>query len=108
MDVVLELGFDNVKYFESVAAGSASGFSIDPPARRLIFNNKHSSLNVFVRINNGSATTSTGPVPGDDIKVGPGCSFAMDFDSVNEVSFISEGGDAEVEGILGFKATQSC
>lgn len=108
IDAVIELGFDDVKYFEGSITGTASGFTIDPPARRIIVNNKDENSDVFLRINDSPATTSVGFSPGDDIKIGPGCSFSMDFDILKEVSFITGGATVNIEGILGFKATKSC
>jgi len=107
IDAVIELGFDNVKYFEGDIGGTATGFTISPPARRIIVNNKSDTANVFLRINDSPATTSVSFSPGDDIKIGPGCNFSMDFDILSEVSFITEGSTVSIEGILGFKATQN-
>ena len=58
VDAVIELGFDNVKYFEGPITGAASGFTIDPPARRIIVLNKDDTSDVFLRINDSPATTS--------------------------------------------------
>ena len=105
VEAVLELGFDSVKYFEGPITGAATGFTVDPPARRIIVNNKSDTADVFLRINDFPATTSVGFTPGDDIKIGPGCTFSMDFDILSEVSLITEGSTVSIEGILGFKAT---
>lgn len=109
VDAVLELGFDQVKYFEGVVAASASGFTITPPAKRVVVENLDADNPVYLRINGGSATTSVSFVPGDDIKIQPSCSFSMDFDSVTELSFIANTGNAvSITGLLGFKGTVSC
>ncbi len=108
VDAIIELGFDNVKYFEGNITGTAIGFTISPPARRIVVNNKSDTADVFLRINDSPATTSVSFMPGDDIKIGPGCSFSMDFDILREVSFITGGTTVNIEGILGFKATKSC
>lgn len=106
VDAVIELGFDQVKYFEGTIGASAMGFSITPPARRVIVNNRATSGNVFLRVNNGSATTVVSFSPGNDIKISPGGSFIMDYDAVSEISLISDGASVAVEGLLGFKATK--
>ena len=108
VEAVIELGFDNVKYFEGTITGTASGFTISPPARRLIIRNLDTSQVVFLRINASPATTSVSFIPGDDIKIRAGGIFTMDFDSLTEISLITEGPSVAVEGIIGFKATESC
>lgn len=105
VEAVLELGFDSVKYFEGTITDTASGFTISPPARRLIVNNKSTTNNVFLRINSSPATTSVDFMPGDNIKIGPGCNFSMDLDSITAVSFVTAGASVAVEGLIGFKAT---
>ncbi len=107
VDVVLELGFDNVKYFEGTMTGAAQGFTISPPARRLTISNKDAAVAVFLRINGSPATASVSFVPGDDIKIGGGCIFTMDFDSLNEISLITAGASVAVEGVLGWKGTNN-
>ncbi len=107
VDAIIELGFDNVKYFEGDITDTAVGFTISPPARRIIVNNKSTTADVFLRINDSPATSSVGFTPGDNIKIGPECNFSMDFDTLNQVSFITGGTTVSIEGILGFKATQS-
>ena len=102
---VLELGFDRVKFFEGDISSTASGFTISPPARRLIVNNKSTSVDVYLRLNSSPATTTTAFLPGDNIKICPQGNFAMDFDVLSEVSFITASGTAHVEGLLGFKGT---
>ena len=108
VDVMLELGFDEVKYFEGAVTNVASGFTISPPARRVTIMNASSNDDVFVRINGGDATTSVGFTPGDDIKIGPGCTFSMDYDVLTELSFITTGPTVNVEGLIGWKGTVSC
>ena len=108
VEAVIELGFDNVKYFEGTITGVASGFTIDPPARRLIIINTDGSDNIFLRINGSPATTVVSFTPGDNVKIRPGGTFTMDFDTLAEISLITDGTSATVEGIIGFKATESC
>lgn len=108
VEAVLELGFDSVKYFEGTISGTASGFTISPPARKLIVNNKSTVDDVFLRINDSPATTAVSFIPGDDIKIGPSCTFTSDSDTLKEVSFVTTGGSVEVEGLIGFKATEVC
>jgi hypothetical protein len=107
VDAVLELGFDQVKYFEGAITGTASGFTIGTPARRLQLTNKDTNNDVYFRVNSSPATTTVGFVPGDDIKLGPGCSFALDYDALTEISFITTGSTVQVEGLLGWKGTLS-
>lgn len=108
VDLVLELGFDTVKYFEGIITGTAIGFSINPPAKRLIVNNRNTtSVDVFLRINDSPATTAVSFAPGDNIKIPPGKSFIMDFDSLTEVSFITAGGSANIDGLIGFKGIKA-
>ena len=102
---VLELGFDEVKYLEGDIGTSAVNVSMDPPARRLTIANRSTSGNLFLRVNNGDATTSTGLVPGDDIKILPGEIFVMDYDCVRVVSFISDS-LVHMDGLIGFKGTR--
>lgn len=104
VDAVLELGFDQVKYFEGDVSGTAAGFSITPPARRLTVLNKSETDDVYIRVDGEDAEVSVSFVPGDNIKIGPGCTFNMDFDSLSKVSFISDG-NVFIEGLLGFKGT---
>lgn len=97
-----EVGFSQVKYFETTVGGTAFTLSIDPPAKRLILRNTDSTDGVFLRIDGEEATTSVSAIPGDNIKIGPQGIFTMDFDSLSTISIISSG-TAVVEGILGFK-----
>jgi hypothetical protein len=108
VDVVLELGFDEVKYFEGDITGTASGFTITPPARRLQLVNKSSSVDIYFKVNDGDATTAVSFVPGDNIKLGAGCTFTMDYDAVSQLSFITEGSSAAIEGLLGWKGSNAC
>jgi hypothetical protein len=105
VEAVLELGFDQVKYFEGDITGTATGFTIDPPARRLQLTNKHDTQDVYFRVNSSPATTAVSFIPGDDIKLGPGCTFNMDYDIITEISLITEGSTVSVEGLLGWKGT---
>jgi hypothetical protein len=106
VDAVLELGFDQVKYFEGDIGSTATGFTIDPPARRLQLTNRSESEDVYFRVNGGTATTDVGFVPGDNIKLGPGCSFTMDYDILTEISLVTAGATVPVEGLLGWKGTR--
>lgn len=108
IQAVIELGFDQVKYFEGSIGGTATGFSISPPARRLILNNRSTTGNVYLRVDGEDAEVGASFTPGDNIKIGPGCSFTMDFDSLSSVSLIADAPSVDVEGILGFKGTVSC
>ncbi len=106
VEAVIELGFDQVKYFETTVTDTASGFTMNVPARRLIVENIDADNSVFLRINGGAAVATASFVPGDDIKIRPACSFAMDFDSVSEISLITESGiSVGIIGLLGFKGT---
>ena len=106
VEAVLELGFDQVKYFEGTITSTATGFTISPPARRLTINNRSETGDVFLRINASPATTSVSFTPGDDVKIGALATFTMDFDSLIEVSFVANTGESvNIEGLLGFKGT---
>lgn len=106
VEAVLELGFDQVKYFEGDIGTSATGFSITPPARRLILNNKSTSGNLYLRVDGQNAQASTSFVPGDNIKIVPGANFTMDFDALHSISLIADASPVHAEGILGWKGTQ--
>lgn len=108
VDVVLELGFDQVKYFEGEITGVASGFTINPPARRLQLTNRSESDDVYFSVNGTTATPVVGFIPGDNIKLGPGCSFTMDYDILTEISLVTAGTTVEIEGLLGWKGTGAC
>lgn len=99
-----EIGFTDVKYFETEIGGSAVTISINPPATRLILRNTSSSDDLFLRVDGEEAGTDVGIVPGDNIKVGANGIFTMDFDTLSSVSLVASGTVA-VEGILGFKGT---
>ncbi len=100
----LELGFDQVKYFEGTISPTATGFTISPPARRLTVNNRSETNDVFLRINDSPAIASVSFTPGDDIKIGALASFVMDFDALHEVSFVANTGETvDIEGLIGFK-----
>jgi len=104
VDVILELGFDQVKYFEGTISSAATGFTISPPGRRLTINNRSETNDVFLRINDSPAIASVGFTPGDDIKIGALASFTMDFDALHEVSFVANTGETvDIEGLIGFK-----
>ena len=108
VEAVLELGFDQVKYFEGEITGTASGFTINPPARRLQLTNRSDSNDVYFSVNGTTATPVVGFVPGDNIKLGPGCSFTMDYDILTELSLVTGGSTVDVEGLLGWKGTGAC
>lgn len=106
VEAVLELGFDQVKYFETTVTDTASGFTMSVPARRIIVENIDADNSVFLRVNGGDAVANATFVPGDNIRIRPGCSFAMDFDSVSSISLITESGiSVDIIGLLGFKGT---
>jgi hypothetical protein len=106
VEAVLELGFDQVKYFEGDITENATGFTINPPARRLQLTNRSDTTDLYFKVNGEIAVASVGFTPGDDIKLRPGCSFTMDYDILTEVSFITSAGQtASVEGLLGWKGT---
>jgi len=107
VDAILELGFDEAKYFEGTITGTASGFTITPPARRLQILNLSTTDDVFFTVNDGNAETTVGFVPGNNIKLRPSCSFELDYDAVTEISFITEGASVEIEGLLGWKGSAS-
>ena len=108
VEAVLELGFDQVKYFEGDITGTASGFTINPPARRLQLTNRSETADVYFSVNGTTATTTVGFIPGDNIKLGPGCSFTMDYDILTELSLITTGASVPIEGLLGWKGTGAC
>jgi hypothetical protein len=111
VEAVLELGFDTVKYFEGCVTTVATGFTVSPPAKRFSLSNRGAESAVYVRINPEEGETAlpvVSFVPGDNIKIGPGCNFSMDFDSVREISMITASGTVLVEGLLGWKGTGSC
>lgn len=105
--LVVELGFDQVKYFELTATTSAQTISFNEPARRLHVKNAEASggQDIFLNVTS-TATDSVGVAPGDNIRVRPTCTFTMDFDAFTCVSFITASGTAQVDGLLGFKGTR--
>lgn len=107
VEAVLELGFDMVKYFEGTMNGTAQSISnIDPPARRLTIRNTSLTDDVYVNVTGNPATASAGFALGDNIKIGPGCTWSMDFDTLTDVSLITSGADVDIEGVIGWKGTQ--
>jgi hypothetical protein len=111
VDAVLELGFDTVKYFEITASGTAQTLTINPPARRLTLRNASTQTTgnpFYFNIAGDPASTAVGSTPGDNIKLGPECVFAMDFDTLTSVSFITGGSEVLVEGHLGWKGIVGC
>lgn len=109
VDAVLELGFEAVKYFEGDITASAVTISLPTtPARRIVLKNKSETDDVYLRIDGNTAVANVGITPGDNIKIGPGCSFTMDMDIIETVSMITTGPTVPVEGLLGFKAITGC
>lgn len=110
--IVSESGFDMVKYFEATVSGTAQSITIEdtsPPAKRLSVSNRGTSGNLFINITGDTATSSVSFTPGDNIKIEPGCSFTMDFDTLRTISFISdEAGGVAMSGLLGWKGSQGC
>lgn len=102
-NLVSEIGFDLVKYFEGNITGSAHTLTINPPAKRLILRNKSLTDSVYLNVSGNPADTSVGLVPGDNIKIDGQGVFIMDFDSLASVSLITDGPSVTVEGILGWK-----
>ncbi len=106
---VLELGFDRVKYFELTASGTAAGFSITPPARRILVRNIDTNNSTWINLTGSTAEPTSGNVPGDNIRIRPTCTFNMDLDTLTSVSFVTTSGSpALVEGVLGWKASGNC
>jgi hypothetical protein len=105
VDAVLELGFDAVKYFEISATGVAQMLTISPPARRLTLRNASTSVPAYFNITGDDAVAAASSTPGDNIKLGPECTFEMDFDTLKNISFITGGGTALIEGWLGWKGS---
>ncbi len=105
--LVVELGFDQVKYFEVVASDTAQTITFNESARRLHIKNAETSggTDVFISIT-GTAVASASSSPGNNIRVRAGCTFTMDFDAFTCVSVITESGTAQVDGLLGFKGTR--
>jgi len=101
-EVVSEAGFSNVKYFESNVTSTATTLGISPPARRVVVRNRSGTQDVYLRLDGEVATTAVGLPPSDNIKISPGSTFTMDFDSISTVSLVSSG-TVFIEGLLGFK-----
>jgi hypothetical protein len=102
----LELGFDQVKYFEvELTTTPYTLTDMVPPPRRLQLRNASETENVYLNITGDAAQPIVGPSPGDNIKVGPQGIFIMDFDVLRSISMVTGSGVATVEGILGFKGT---
>lgn len=108
VDVILELGFDAVKYFEITATGAAQMLTISPPARRVTLRNASTTTAAYFNITGNDAAATVSSTPGDNIKLGPECTFEMDFDTLTKISFITDSGTALIEGWLGWKATVGC
>ncbi len=105
---VVELGYDQAKYFELVANDVAQTITFNEPARHLHIKNAETTggSSVFINVT-GTATASANDTPGDNIRVRAGCTFTMDFDAFTCVSIITESGEtAQVDGLLGFKGTR--
>lgn len=107
VEAIVELGFDAVKYFEMSVTGTAQTISMSPPSRRLVLKNTSGTDAIYFNVTGSTATTTVGATPGDNIKLGPGCSFEMDFDALFSVSLVSAGASVTVEGVLGWKGTRS-
>ena len=108
IDAVLELGFDAVKYFEIEANGTAQAISLSPPARRLTLRNPSTTDDLYFTVNGDTATATVSAIPGDNLKLGPGCIFELDFDSLSNISFITTGATVTAEGHLGWKGSIGC
>ncbi len=109
VEVILELGFDQVKYFELSANGVAQSITMNPPARRLTLRNTaDAGTPIYFNVTGDDATTVVSAVPGDNIKIDGGCVFELDFDSLSNISFITEGPTVTIEGHLGWKGTGGC
>ena len=108
VEAVIELGFDAVKYFEIGASGTAQSISISPPARRLTLRNPSTTDDLYFTVNGDTATTVVSSTPGDNLKLGPGCIFELDFDSLTNISFITTGSAVTAEGHLGWKGIIGC
>ena len=105
VDVILELGFDTVKYFEITANGTSQQISWSAPARRLTLHNASTTTPVYFNITGDDAVASASSTPGDNVKLNAGCIFEMDFDSFTGVAFITTGDNVLVEGYIGWKGS---
>ncbi len=106
VEVILELGFDAVKYFEGTITSTPQKITISPPARRLTILNKDANNPVYINITGADASASVSLIPGDNLKIGAGCEFEMDFDIVKCVSLVTAGADVKIEAFLGWKGTR--
>ncbi len=106
VEVMLELGFDAVKYFEGTITSTPQKITISPPARRLTILNKDANNPVYINVTGANAAASVSLVPGDNLKIGAGCEFEMDFDTLGCVSLVTGGADVSIEAFLGWKGTR--
>jgi hypothetical protein len=107
VEVMLELGFDAVKYFEGTITSTAQKISISPPARRLTLVNRDTTNPVYINITGDDAVAVATLIPGDNLKIAAGCEFEMDFDILESISLVTAAGiTVEVEGYLGWKGTR--
>ena len=107
IETIIELGFDAVKYFEGTITSTPKKITISPPARRLTILNKDTTNPVYINITGVDASSSVSLIPGDNLKIGAGCEFEMDFDILESVSLVTAAGiSVEVEGFLGWKGTR--
>ena len=107
VEAVLELGFDMVKYFEGAIGSTPQSIAnISPPARRLTLRNTDEDNPVYLNVTGDDAAASASFAPGDNIKIGAGCTFSMDFDFLTNISLVTAGPNVMVEGTLGWKGTQ--
>ena len=106
VDVMLELGFDAVKYFEGTITSTPQKISISPPARRLTLVNNDTTNPVYINITGDDASAAVSLIPGDNLCIKAGCEFEMDFDILECVSLVTAGPNVEVCGYLGWKGTR--
>jgi len=106
VEVMLELGFDAVKYFEGTITGTPQKITISPPARRLTIINKDTNNPVYINITGADASAAVSLIPGDNLKIGAGCEFEMDFDILEFVSLVTAGSNVDIEAFLGWKGTR--
>ena len=103
VDVMLELGFDAVKYFEGTITPTPQMISISPPARRLTIINRDTDNSIYINITGDNASATANLIPGDNLKIGPLSEFEMDFDILEQVSLVTAVANVDVEGFLGWK-----
>ena len=106
VEVMLELGFDAVKYFEGTITSTPQKISISPPARRLTLVNNDTTNPVYINITGDDASAAVSLIPGDNLCIKAGCEFEMDFDTLECVSLVTAGTNVEVCGYLGWKGTR--